>query len=73
MGSTLMVVVAAMGLCFCFGGRGSMQWRRRWRASGFDIEAVLDGDVEVGDGGGGDGEVVREGARRLYVSNGRYR
>ena len=65
MGSTLMVVVAAMGLCFCFGGRGSMQWRRRWRASGFDIEAVLDGDVEVGDGGGGDGEVVREGARRL--------
>ena len=73
MGSTLMVVVAAMGLCFCFGGRGSMQWRRRWRASGFDIEAVLDGDVEVGDGGGGDGEVVREGAQRLYVSNGRSR
>ena len=73
MGSTLMVVVAAMGLCFCFGGRGSMQWRRRWRASGFDIEAVLDGDVEVGDGGGGDGEVVSEGAQRLYVSNGRSR
>ena len=50
-----------------------MQWRRRWRASGFDIEAVLDGDVEVGDGGGGDGEVVSEGAQRLYVSNGRSR
>ena len=65
MGSTLMVVVAAMGLCFCFGGRGSAQWRRRWRACGFDIEAILDGDVEAGDGGDGDGEVVREGARRL--------
>ena len=64
-GSALMVVVAAMGLCFCFGGRGSTQWRRRWRASGFDIEAVLDGDVEAEDGGGGDGEVVREGAWRL--------
>ena len=64
-GSALMVVVAAMGLCFCFGGRGSVQWRRRWRASGFDIEAVLDGDVEAEDGGGGDGEVVREGAWRL--------
>ena len=68
-----MVVVAAMGLCFCFGGRGSAQWSRRWRASGFDIEAVLDGDVEARDGGGRDGEVVREGARRLYVSNGRSR
>ena len=65
MGLTLMVVVAMMGLCFCFGGRGSTQWRRRWRASGFDIEAVLDGNVEVGDGSSRDGEVVREGARRL--------
>ena len=65
MGSALMVVVAAMGLCFCFGGRGSAQWRRRWRACGFDIEAILDGNVEAGDGGDGDGEVVREGARRL--------
>ena len=64
-GSALMVVVAAMGLCFCFRGRGSVQWSRRWRASGLDIEAVLDGDVEAGDGGGGDGEVVKEGARRL--------
>ena len=43
--SALMVVVGAMGLCFCFGGRGSAQWRRRWRACGFDIEAILDGDV----------------------------
>ena len=65
MGSALMVVVAAMGLCFCFRGRGSAQWRRRWRASGFKIEAVLDGDVKAEDGGGGDGEVVREGAWRL--------
>ena len=65
MGLALMVVVAAMGLCFCFGGSGSAQWRRRWRACGFDIEAILDGNVEAGDGGDGDGEVVREGARRL--------
>ena len=65
MGLALMVVVAAMGLCFCFGGRGSAQWRRRWRACGFDIEAILDGNVEAGDGGDEDGEVVREGARRL--------
>ena len=65
MGSALMVVVAAMGLCFCFGGRGSAQWMRRWRACGFDIEAILDGDVEAEDGGDGDSEAVREGARRL--------
>ena len=64
-GSALMVVVVAMGLCFCFRGRGSAQWRQRWRASGFDIKAVLDGDVEAGDGGGGDSEVVREGAWQL--------
>ena len=65
MGSALMVVVVAMGLCFCFKGRGSTQWRQRWRASGFDIEVVLDGNVEARDGGGEDGKVVREGARRL--------
>ena len=64
-GSALMVVVVAMGLCFCFKGRGSAQWRQRWRASGFDIEVVLDGNVEVEDGGSGNGEMVREGARRL--------
>ena len=38
---------------------------QRWRASGFDIEVVLDGNVEARDGGGGDGEMVREGAQRL--------
>nr|POF23788.1 hypothetical protein CFP56_13725 [Quercus suber] len=57
MGSALMVVVVAMGLCESYRGRGSARWRWRWRACGFDIEAVLDGDVEAEDGGSGDGEV----------------